>query len=120
MVGRAGGLLARTGSLSGHLSKQQPRSTLLDLVAVILYKANALSGGVYLLSPEVRGGARTDGQGHFRSVLSPPKTTWQIGQRGLTSGKLEDLGRDMRSGKYRSEMPLAISAGFGGASYFGR
>ncbi|KAG8318280.1 hypothetical protein J6590_006593 [Homalodisca vitripennis] len=30
--GRAGGLLARTGSLSGHSSKQQPRSTaLLDL-----------------------------------------------------------------------------------------
>ncbi|KAG8276778.1 hypothetical protein J6590_056935 [Homalodisca vitripennis] len=29
---RAGGLLARTRSLSGHLSKQQPRSTLLDLV----------------------------------------------------------------------------------------
>ncbi|KAG8290335.1 hypothetical protein J6590_084575 [Homalodisca vitripennis] len=28
---RAGGLLARTGSLSGHPSKQQPRSTLLDL-----------------------------------------------------------------------------------------
>ncbi|KAG8260128.1 hypothetical protein J6590_103806 [Homalodisca vitripennis] len=28
--GRAGGLLARTGSLSGHPSKQQPRSTLLD------------------------------------------------------------------------------------------
>ncbi|KAG8320372.1 hypothetical protein J6590_070658 [Homalodisca vitripennis] len=27
---RAGGLLARTGSLSGHPSKQQPRSTLLD------------------------------------------------------------------------------------------
>ncbi|KAG8260397.1 hypothetical protein J6590_098032 [Homalodisca vitripennis] len=25
--GRAGGLLARTGSLSGHPSKQQPRST---------------------------------------------------------------------------------------------
>ncbi|KAG8272707.1 hypothetical protein J6590_036581 [Homalodisca vitripennis] len=30
--GRAGGLLARSGSLSGHSSKQQPRSTLLDLV----------------------------------------------------------------------------------------
>ncbi|KAG8299400.1 hypothetical protein J6590_102023 [Homalodisca vitripennis] len=29
---RAGGLLARTGSLSGHPSKQQPRSTMLDLV----------------------------------------------------------------------------------------
>ncbi|KAG8295767.1 hypothetical protein J6590_073126 [Homalodisca vitripennis] len=29
--GRVGGLLARTGSLSGHPSKQQPRSTLLDL-----------------------------------------------------------------------------------------
>ncbi|KAG8272863.1 hypothetical protein J6590_033521 [Homalodisca vitripennis] len=29
---RAGGLLARTGSLSGHPSKQQPRSTLLDSV----------------------------------------------------------------------------------------
>ncbi|KAG8255235.1 hypothetical protein J6590_065955 [Homalodisca vitripennis] len=29
--GRAGGVLARTGSLSGHPSKQQPRSTLLDL-----------------------------------------------------------------------------------------
>ncbi|KAG8313091.1 hypothetical protein J6590_010185 [Homalodisca vitripennis] len=28
----AGGLLARTGSPSGHPSKQQPRSTLLDLV----------------------------------------------------------------------------------------
>ncbi|KAG8286262.1 hypothetical protein J6590_063936 [Homalodisca vitripennis] len=28
--GRADGLLARTGSLSGHPSKQQPRSTLLD------------------------------------------------------------------------------------------
>ncbi|KAG8308839.1 hypothetical protein J6590_099992 [Homalodisca vitripennis] len=30
--GRAGGLLARTGSLSGHSSKQQLRSALLDLV----------------------------------------------------------------------------------------
>ncbi|KAG8327726.1 hypothetical protein J6590_012774 [Homalodisca vitripennis] len=30
--GRAGGLLARTGSPSGHPSKQHPRSTLLDLV----------------------------------------------------------------------------------------
>ncbi|KAG8296693.1 hypothetical protein J6590_051674 [Homalodisca vitripennis] len=30
--GRAGGLLARTGSLSDHLSKLQPPSTLLDLV----------------------------------------------------------------------------------------
>ncbi|KAG8278320.1 hypothetical protein J6590_023769 [Homalodisca vitripennis] len=30
--GRAGGMLARTGSLSGHPSKQQPRSTLLDPV----------------------------------------------------------------------------------------
>ncbi|KAG8278796.1 hypothetical protein J6590_011194 [Homalodisca vitripennis] len=30
--GRAGGLLGRTGSLSGHPSKQQPRSTLLDPV----------------------------------------------------------------------------------------
>ncbi|KAG8314059.1 hypothetical protein J6590_101233 [Homalodisca vitripennis] len=30
--GRASGLLARTGSLSGHPSKQQPRSTLLDSV----------------------------------------------------------------------------------------
>ncbi|KAG8269776.1 hypothetical protein J6590_100219 [Homalodisca vitripennis] len=30
--GRAGGLLARTGSLGGHPSKQQPRSTLLDPV----------------------------------------------------------------------------------------
>ncbi|KAG8244819.1 hypothetical protein J6590_015363 [Homalodisca vitripennis] len=30
--GRAGGPLARTGSLSGHLSRQRPRSTLLDLV----------------------------------------------------------------------------------------
>ncbi|KAG8320709.1 hypothetical protein J6590_062600 [Homalodisca vitripennis] len=29
--GRAGGLLARTGSLSGHSSKQQPRSTLIWL-----------------------------------------------------------------------------------------
>ncbi|KAG8320295.1 hypothetical protein J6590_071546 [Homalodisca vitripennis] len=29
---RAGGLLARTGSLSGHPSKQQPHSALLDLV----------------------------------------------------------------------------------------
>ncbi|KAG8288504.1 hypothetical protein J6590_016627 [Homalodisca vitripennis] len=29
---QAGGLLARTGSLSGHPFKQQPRSTLLDLV----------------------------------------------------------------------------------------
>ncbi|KAG8252714.1 hypothetical protein J6590_051163 [Homalodisca vitripennis] len=29
---RAGGLLARPGSLSGHPSKQQPRSTLLDPV----------------------------------------------------------------------------------------
>ncbi|KAG8326052.1 hypothetical protein J6590_051384 [Homalodisca vitripennis] len=28
--GRSGGLLARTGSLSGHPSEQQPRSTLLD------------------------------------------------------------------------------------------
>ncbi|KAG8302346.1 hypothetical protein J6590_034659 [Homalodisca vitripennis] len=28
---RAGGPLARTGTLSGHLSKQQPRSSLLDL-----------------------------------------------------------------------------------------
>ncbi|KAG8269589.1 hypothetical protein J6590_104414 [Homalodisca vitripennis] len=35
--GRAGGLLARTGSLSGHPSKQQPRSTLLDLpITVVL------------------------------------------------------------------------------------
>ncbi|KAG8295394.1 hypothetical protein J6590_081504 [Homalodisca vitripennis] len=30
--GRAGGPLARTGSLSGQLSKQRPRSTLLDLL----------------------------------------------------------------------------------------
>ncbi|KAG8335535.1 hypothetical protein J6590_065396 [Homalodisca vitripennis] len=30
--GRAGGLLARPGSLSGHLSMQQPRLTLLDPV----------------------------------------------------------------------------------------
>ncbi|KAG8276422.1 hypothetical protein J6590_065696 [Homalodisca vitripennis] len=30
--GRAGGLLARTGSLSGHSSKQQPRSTLIDFM----------------------------------------------------------------------------------------
>ncbi|KAG8320212.1 hypothetical protein J6590_074013 [Homalodisca vitripennis] len=30
--GRAGGMLARTGSLSGHPSKQQLRSTLLDPV----------------------------------------------------------------------------------------
>ncbi|KAG8259097.1 hypothetical protein J6590_017271 [Homalodisca vitripennis] len=30
--GRAGELLARKGSLSGHPSKQQPRPTLLDLV----------------------------------------------------------------------------------------
>ncbi|KAG8334691.1 hypothetical protein J6590_084630, partial [Homalodisca vitripennis] len=29
--GRAGRLLARTGSFSGHLSKQQPRLALLDL-----------------------------------------------------------------------------------------
>ncbi|KAG8289271.1 hypothetical protein J6590_107951, partial [Homalodisca vitripennis] len=29
--GRAGGLLARKGLLSGHPSKQQPRLTLLDL-----------------------------------------------------------------------------------------
>ncbi|KAG8301456.1 hypothetical protein J6590_053529 [Homalodisca vitripennis] len=29
--GRAGDLLARTGTLSGHPSKQQPRSTLPDL-----------------------------------------------------------------------------------------
>ncbi|KAG8329438.1 hypothetical protein J6590_085976 [Homalodisca vitripennis] len=34
--GRAGGLLARTGPLSGHPSKQQPRSTVLDLV-ILLY-----------------------------------------------------------------------------------
>ncbi|KAG8308910.1 hypothetical protein J6590_098384, partial [Homalodisca vitripennis] len=33
--GRAGGLLARTGSLSGHPSKQQPRSTLLDPVLAL-------------------------------------------------------------------------------------
>ncbi|KAG8331432.1 hypothetical protein J6590_042202 [Homalodisca vitripennis] len=32
--GRAGGLLARTGSLSGHPSKQQPRSTLLAVTVV--------------------------------------------------------------------------------------
>ncbi|KAG8261766.1 hypothetical protein J6590_066297 [Homalodisca vitripennis] len=31
------GLLARTGSLSGHPSKQQPRSTLLDLVILLHY-----------------------------------------------------------------------------------
>ncbi|KAG8245472.1 hypothetical protein J6590_105409, partial [Homalodisca vitripennis] len=30
--GRAGGQLERTGSVSGHSTKQQPRSTLLDLV----------------------------------------------------------------------------------------
>ncbi|KAG8245990.1 hypothetical protein J6590_097467 [Homalodisca vitripennis] len=34
MAGRAGWLLARTGSLSGHPSKQQPRSTLLDSVTL--------------------------------------------------------------------------------------
>ncbi|KAG8307304.1 hypothetical protein J6590_024952 [Homalodisca vitripennis] len=32
MAGQAGCLQGRTGSLSGHPSKQQPRSTLLDLV----------------------------------------------------------------------------------------
>ncbi|KAG8268695.1 hypothetical protein J6590_021515 [Homalodisca vitripennis] len=32
--GRAGGLFARAGSLSGHPSKQQPRLTLLDLVTL--------------------------------------------------------------------------------------
>ncbi|KAG8327103.1 hypothetical protein J6590_026437 [Homalodisca vitripennis] len=31
----AGGLLARTGSLSGHPSKQQPRSTLFDWVILL-------------------------------------------------------------------------------------
>ncbi|KAG8334224.1 hypothetical protein J6590_095426 [Homalodisca vitripennis] len=31
-TGRAGGLLARTGSLNGHSFKQQPRSKLLDLI----------------------------------------------------------------------------------------
>ncbi|KAG8309959.1 hypothetical protein J6590_073084 [Homalodisca vitripennis] len=35
---------------------------------------------------------------------APPK-------RDLTSGKLNDLGLDLRSCKYQSEMPLAISAG---------
>ncbi|KAG8294038.1 hypothetical protein J6590_003205 [Homalodisca vitripennis] len=34
----------------------------------------------------------------------------------LTSQKLVDLGRDLRSRKYRSEMLLAISAGFGDAT----
>ncbi|KAG8246690.1 hypothetical protein J6590_078628 [Homalodisca vitripennis] len=34
MNDQAGELLARTGSLSGHPSKQQPRSTLLDPILV--------------------------------------------------------------------------------------
>ncbi|KAG8242987.1 hypothetical protein J6590_054035 [Homalodisca vitripennis] len=34
----------------------------------------------------------------------------------LTSEKLEDLVRDLWSRKYRSEMPLAISAGFSDAT----
>ncbi|KAG8273401.1 hypothetical protein J6590_021361 [Homalodisca vitripennis] len=44
----------------------------------------------------------TDGQGHFRSVLTRPRITCQIAQRNPMSEK------------YRSEMPLTISVGFGG------
>ncbi|KAG8250082.1 hypothetical protein J6590_005475 [Homalodisca vitripennis] len=40
-------------------------------------------------------------QGHFQSVLPRPQIT------------LDNLALDLRSGKIRSEMPLAISAGFG-------
>ncbi|KAG8269772.1 hypothetical protein J6590_100301, partial [Homalodisca vitripennis] len=39
-----------------------------------------------------------------------------------TSDHVDDLACDLRSGKYRSEMPLAISAGFGSVfstCYFG-
>ncbi|KAG8277093.1 hypothetical protein J6590_050002 [Homalodisca vitripennis] len=60
-----------------------------------------ISRDVFLLSPEVWGGAesateaRTDGQGYIRSVLSRPQITYQIVQRDL-SQKLDNLGRDLR------------------------
>ncbi|KAG8319667.1 hypothetical protein J6590_086788 [Homalodisca vitripennis] len=47
--------------------------------------------------------ARTDGQGHSRSLLFQPQITCMI------------IQRELKSGKYQSEIPLVISARFSGA-----
>ncbi|KAG8304768.1 hypothetical protein J6590_086499 [Homalodisca vitripennis] len=52
---------------------------------------------------------------YLASSAFEPTWTRIGGQRDLTSEKLNDLGSNLGSGKYRSEMFLAISADFGGA-----
>ncbi|KAG8269276.1 hypothetical protein J6590_004572 [Homalodisca vitripennis] len=54
----------------------------------------------------------TDGQGHFRPVLSRYQITCHIVYHDLTSEKLENLERGLRSGMCRLDIPLAICAGF--------
>ncbi|KAG8279606.1 hypothetical protein J6590_100999 [Homalodisca vitripennis] len=64
--GRAGGLPARTGSLSGNPSKQQPRSTLLDsslaseppIITAMTYRsalaANAEGTTIFYMLPKIK------------------------------------------------------------------